>query len=90
MPTDSQVQQALIFVIPPQPARTWDQLTAAEQGSQQQAILDAKGTMGSQINDWNGKGQTPQTSGANFHLDLNRFVKVQSSMKVLTRQFDRL
>lgn len=92
MPTDAQVRQALLFVVPPnQTPRTWDELSPAEQSeASNNFIIDAKDVISNQIESWNNQGLTPETSSAGFHLDLNRFVKVASRVKILTRAFQRI
>lgn len=90
-PTLGELQQGLLFTLPGKPARRWDELTAAEQGADALKALLKRGNdiVAAQIQKWNQDNLNPQTLSANYHLDLNRFVKVQSAMKILTRRLYR-
>lgn len=90
-PTDSELQQGLLFTLPGKPTRRWDELTPAEQGSQRIGDLLQQGNdiVGAQVERWNLDNLNPEALNASYHLDLNRFVKIQSAMRILTRRLDR-
>jgi len=81
----------MTITVPGQLARRWDELTAGEQTSVQTTnLLDFSLTLiRPQIQGWNKDRLTPQSLSVNYHLDLNRFIKVQSGMKILSRRLDR-
>jgi hypothetical protein len=89
VPSLSQVASALIYHLPGKPPRTYKELTPDEMEAQDSRIQEARNTMAVQIEDWNNRGLSPETYST-YRLDLNRFVKVQSQMRVLARQFQRI
>jgi len=90
-PSQSELQQGLLFTLPGQPARRWDELTPAEQQPDVigNLLADGGNALTAQIQKWNKDKLNPQTVSDKYHLDLNRFVKVQSALKILTRRLYR-
>lgn len=89
-PTRTELQTGLLFILVPNPPRAWDDLSPEEQQSKgdQLVTIAARVTQG-QINDWNSLDLDPQSLNNSYRLDLNRFVKVHNSMKILTHQISR-
>jgi len=85
-PNQQELQQGLLFMLPGQPPRHWDELSQDEQNAATQLLTSAATIIQQQISGWNDQHLTPETLSASYHLDLNRFVKVQSAMKILTRR----
>jgi hypothetical protein len=89
-PTLSQVESVMEFHLWEKPPRRFLDLTADEKEAVAVLVSEKHQAIVNQIEQWNLQGLTPDTSSASFHLDLNRFVKLQSRMKVLNRRFERI
>lgn len=90
-PSLTELQQGLLFRLSGRPARPWSELTTEEQGSNalRNLLADAGNIVAPQIEKWNQDNLNPQTLNATYHLDLNRFVRIHSAMKILTRRLHR-
>lgn len=88
-PTMQELRESFYFSINGSVLQEWDKFSRADQTKLDQMVTGPDGpleTIIAQTSQWEKDGLSPDRSDASFHLNLNRFINVNSSFKILGRE----
>jgi hypothetical protein len=87
MPDDTTIQAALVFQVGQEKGLSYEEALAREARANVK-FQDVKATIAARLDELERKGSPPRDSG--LYLDLNRFVRLQSKLRIISRRLERL